>query len=167
MALSAAPFGSDHISSSYFAEPRLLCPHFSFMLLSALLPSCTNDLRSHLLCWLTSLPLHVQSEPSKVVFLILPLDSPCLMKGHYLNPSFNDVCVLFRETNWRQKRQPCFPLMTKKAVYPRHEVSTSHPSRHILFPAHPWEQASTCRTVCQPSVLYTPYCSTGWEFINF
>ncbi|XP_029296954.1 transcriptional regulator ATRX isoform X2 [Cottoperca gobio] len=40
--------------------------------------------------------------------------TPLLPKGHYLNPSLKDVSALFRETNWRQRKQERFLLMTKK-----------------------------------------------------
>lgn len=59
------------------------------------------------------------------------------MKGHYLNPSLKDVSPLFRETNWRQRKQAHFPLMTKKVFATQTWDSDSHPSwdtlTHFLF----------------------------------
>lgn len=64
-------------------------------------------------------PLYLQMfkvNSVKLFFFFRPLASPCMMKGHYLNPTLKDGSLVFRKTNWRQRKQACFPLMTKKAL---------------------------------------------------
>lgn len=41
---------------------------------------------------------------------------PCMMKGHYFKPPLKHVLLLFRKSNWRQRKQAHFPLMTKKVL---------------------------------------------------
>lgn len=70
------------------------------------------------ICYYDS-PLYLQMfkvNSVKLFFFFRPLASPCMMKGHYLNPTLKDGSLVFRKTNWRQRKQACFPLMTKKAL---------------------------------------------------
>lgn len=89
--------------------------------------------------------LHLSSKCSKKAlygffFFLFPRFSlwplPCMMKGHYFKNPLKPVSLLFRKSNWRQRKQACFPLMTKKVFVaqtwdfdsPLHH----HPLRDIL-----------------------------------